>query len=91
MLKMEEEIPRRDWYSVPEAADLLSICRSTLHRWILEGRILDGKFWKMGKNYRLNQHYIDNVYSGKTDILPRKRRVYVHSGNGGTRDLQNAD
>lgn len=84
---MKEEVSRRDWYSVPEAADILAICRSTLHRWILEGRILDGEYWKMGKNYRLNQFYINQIYSGAIDILPRKRRVYVNSGNGGTRNL----
>lgn len=87
---MNRNKQNRDWLSIPEAAEMLSVCRSTLHRWILEDRIHKGKFWRLSRNYRLDKQYVHDLIVGKIQLLPRQKRVYpnVDSDDGRTRDMQ---
>lgn len=77
-----------DFYGVPKAAQMLGIARSTMHRWILEGRIPNDQFLKMGRNYRIRKIFVWDIRQGKIAISPKKRDVYVRDRDGGTGNLQ---
>ena len=87
---MKKNKQNREWFSIPEAAEILSVCRSTLHRWVLEDRFADAMCWRLGRNWRINQQYVFGLKSGKLKLLPRQKRVYpnVNSDDGSTGDMQ---
>ncbi len=79
-----------DYYKVPKAAEVIGVARSTFSRWILEGRIPNDQFLRIGRNYRIKKRYVWDVKSGKEKIGEKKNRVYLSNGRTGDNQIQSA-
>lgn len=58
------------WYSVDQAADMLSLHPKTLRRYINEGKLRANK---VGKQYRISGHDLSVFVEGR-DIIPGRER-----------------